>query len=117
MTTICKFCKNEAQYTPLVEMEKLGVEIYFCYPCNTEYLCWKITDYGYSIYTDFKDKTYRWSTDMNNTYGDLYSIDDPGIPGVKKNEGLKMIKSFKGDLPDITPSNINEKLSVYLWFI
>ena len=120
MTKTCKFCKNEAPYTPLLDMEKFGVKIYFCYPCNTEYLVWSSLDndfYGCSIYTEFKNKTYRWSTDNKNTYADLIVIDVPGIQGIKKNEGLKIIKYFNHDLPDITPSNINEKLSVYLWFI
>ena len=115
----CSFCNQDAKYTPLKEMSYHGVGIYFCYTCNTEYLYYQSGDLAStSIYTEISGKMYRWTiTSMNSCH--LWQIKTPGIPGVKKNEGLFLIKNFSSNdaLPNITPQNINEKIKTWLVFL
>lgn len=117
---LCKFCQQDVLYRPLEELEHLGVKVYFCYDCSAEYLYWDNANLGSSfattsIYTTYKDKMYRWTTTGNSAH--LWYIKTPGIPGTRKNENLELIKTFNSNLPDITPDNIQDKLSVYLLFL
>ena len=58
---------------------------------------------------------YRWTT--TGTAAHLWYVKTPGIPGVKQNEDLELLKTFKENVPDITPDNFLDKLSVYLLFL
>src|SRR4051812_47571370 len=108
----CTFCLKEAPHSPILEMERHGVEIYFCHECKAEYLYFVGgTLAGTSLYTEINNKTYRWSFNSTGS-AQLWFIKEPGEPGVRKNENLVPIKYFSYDekVPQITPTNINEKL-------
>lgn len=111
----CKFCAAQTDYSPIKEMRSRSIDVFFCDPCQTEYV--KISSmseiWNTSIYIKLNDNTYRWS--VNKYGGQLWRIKNPGIPGQRINEDLYMIKSFSiNDIPDITPSNIMEKIKVWL---
>jgi hypothetical protein len=110
-----------AGYAPLDEMESHGVGVFFCHPCKAEYLYFQSGDLASSsLYTEINGRMYRWTMAYGGC-GMLWFVKEPGIPGKKKNEGLEAVKSFdpdKGDIvPQLTPSNINEKLRTYLVFL
>jgi hypothetical protein len=113
----CRFCQQDVSYAPLDSMEGLGIKVYFCYTCSAEYMYSMHfnTFNSTSIYATFNNKMYRWS--MTGNAAHLWYIKTPGIPGCKENKDLDLIKTFKDNLPDITPDNFIEKLSVYLLFI
>lgn len=117
----CQFCSNMAGYAPLDEMEKHNVGVYYCHTCKAEYLFFRDARMAsVSLYTAIKDKMYRWTVTSVGS-AQLWYVSVPGIPGVKKNEGLVPIKSWdtsRGDtLPQLTPDNINEKLRTWLLFL
>jgi len=104
-------------------MDALSILVFYCDICQAEYLykddTWELLTY--SIYTAIDNKTYRWS--MAGETAQLWFIREPGIPGVKKNKGLHSIQVFGKvtsqlitPIPDITPTNINDKLKIILTF-
>ena len=115
----CKFCCNNAQYSPIDEMIRHGVGVFFCYPCNAEYiyffdgLCAST-----SLYTEINNNTYRY-TITSSGIGALSQIIDPGIPGKRKNGSVKQIKRFESSYTpsDITAQNINDKIRTWLLFV
>lgn len=110
----CKFCKASVSHAPL--QDTYGAQIYFCYPCSTEYIYWDGGKYySASIYVTYRNKMYRWT--MYDDISQLWYVKTPGEPGVRKNENLELMKVFKDNLPDITPNNFLEKLPVYLLFL
>lgn len=114
---ICKFCKNPAKYEPISKIEKYGVTIFFCHTCHAEFLFWPTGSLiNESLYAEINGKMYRLTTTPTIAVS-IWYISEPGIPGKKINEGLKILKTFKGEIPDINPSNIVEKLKTYLIFI
>lgn len=114
----CKFCQQDVLYRPIEELEHLGVKVYFCYDCSAEYLYWGSDSIdSVSIYTTYRERMYRWTVISGGTSAHLWYIKTPGVPGSRKNEDMELIKTFKEDLPIITPDNFIEKLSVYLLFI
>ena len=120
MKTIeCKFCKEEAIYSPIDELKKHAVNIFFCHTCRAEYLVFpdgKIA--STSLYTDINEKMYRWTVASNNK-GTLSLINNPGIPGTRKNGEMISIKSFNDTFKNIniTPDNIKEKIQAWLIFL
>lgn len=114
---VCKFCKCQADHKPLETVQDY-IDIYYCYPCNTEYLFFIESDelWGYSIYTYINNSLYRWS---NSGMGNgIWHIEKPGVPGKSKNEGMTLVKAFRQDpLPDINPENINSKIKTWLPFL
>jgi len=117
----CQFCGRMAGYAPLDEMESHGVGVFFCEPCQAEFLYYQGGDLASSsLYTTVNHRMYRWTV-TSGGHGQIWYVKEPGIPGKKKNEGLEAVKSFdpsKGDIvPQLTPSNINEKLRTWLVFL
>jgi hypothetical protein len=97
-------------------MSRFGVGITFCHTCLAEYMFYRDGHLShYSLYTTIGDRMYRWT--QIKMYGYLRYVAEPGVPGVSPNKGMQMIKSFTVDVPDITPTNINEKLRTYLVFL
>lgn len=115
----CMFCPNMAGYSPLGEMEYFRVSVYFCHNCNAEYLYYRDgTRASHSLYIKIEEKTYRWTVTCAGE-AVLFYVKEPGIPGVKKNEGLTAIMSFNKDdkYPYITPQTIETKIRVWLPFL
>lgn len=118
----CKFCSNMAAYSPLHELDSSinkRIAIYFCVDCKAEYLYWRHNDslYTWSLYTNINDKVYRWSVIQDDDLASLWLVKVPGVPGIQVNKGVSHIKSFDAPLPDITPTNINEKIRTWLVFL
>jgi hypothetical protein len=116
--TFCKFCGKEASYEPLDIEDNIMHDVFFCHHCSVEYIYWNWESghaMHFSIYKTFNNKMYRWSPYGSTAH--LWLIRNPGIPGTKRNENLELIKTFRGNLPNITPDNFVDKLSVYLLFI
>ena len=73
--------------------------------------------WSHSLYVYIDDNLYRWTIPILGG-GHIWFIKFPGIPGIKKNKGLKLIKSFKNEImPEINPQNIMEKIKTYLMFL
>lgn len=114
----CRFCGKDAIYSPLLEAECHGMKIFFCYPCQTEYVYRGSSEryWTSSIYADVNGKKYRWS-DINTNYI-LWHIKDPGVPGVSSNKNLNFVASFsKKDAVGITPTNLADKIKTWLPFL
>jgi len=106
-----------AGYHPLEAMERHNVSVYFCHPCQAEYLFFRDgSRASVSLYTTIKDKMYRWTVTSVGS-AQLWHVKEPGVPGVKVNEGMFTVKSFSGNIPQLTPDNINEKVRTWLLFL
>lgn len=121
ITCVCRFCQKDARYAPIAELDAHGMKVYFCDECSAEYVFYAAGLLShYSLYTTINTKMYRWTRSMSAYSGGrawLRYIETPGIPGAVANKDVSLIKTFFGDVPDITPQNINEKLKTYLVFI
>lgn len=118
----CKFCNNGATFSPLEEMERHGVHVYFCHTCKAEYLYyWDGALASVSIYTEIGAKMYRWTTSHDEVTGTLSYVKNPGVPGSRRNTNLEHLKYFdtrKGDVVhSLTPANVNEKIKTWLLFL
>lgn len=114
----CQFCGKYAQYSPIEDMKKFNAKVYFCYTCSVEYIYWGNGGYtSISIYSTYNNKMYRWSFIASTGEAFLFYVKIPGIPGTRRNDGVELIKSFKSNIPTITPANFVDKLAVYLLFI
>jgi len=119
----CKFCPNMAAHSPLHELSAEAFmqrfSIYFCSNCHAEYIYKKRGPlYSWSLYTTINEKVYRWSLLADHSSATLWLVKVPGVPGIRVNKGMKLIKAFDGDLiPDITPININDKVRTWLVFL
>ena len=126
---ICDFCNKETKYVPLTvgyKSRSLGfttggpkprtIKVHFCSGCQAEYVFWGDNP-SVNLYTTVNGNLYRWSKDtLLGNAGRLWHVKDPGIPGIKQNSNLHMLKSFDVDIPDITPHNVNEKVRfMLLW--
>jgi hypothetical protein len=114
----CQFCGQGAGYAPLPDRDTKGVSIYFCHPCQAEYLVyWDGPQASVSLYTEINGETYRWTSTNANTYT-LNHIIDPGVPGVRGNGDIKLIRYFR-DIPNpnVTPQNVKEKVRTWLVFL
>ena len=119
MSKVCTFCQKDTVYVPLVVTPQTSsnfrrFEVYYCYDCNAEYV---ESTGGVHLYATINNKMYRWSMEEEGTIGRLWSVGEPGIPGAQPNRKMFLIKSFKKDLPVITPQNILEKLKFILVFL
>lgn len=115
MTHICQFCQQPAQDSPIPGTSTNRILLFFCHPCQAEYLVWTSSNKqsSVSLYTTIDNKLYRLTTtDYQST---LSYIQDPGIPGQKRNKNIKTIKCFE-QLEDINPKNINEKIKLFITF-
>lgn len=114
---ICQFCNNKATHQPVPEMEKHGVKVFFCNPCQAEYVLFTDSSLAYtSIYTEINQKLYRWT--ISSISANLYQIGIPGTPGVSTNQNVKHIKHFNiNQISEINPSNIKNKLKLILTFL
>lgn len=118
---ICKFCNQEVKDAPVDEMSKHGIGVFFCHACQAEYLFFRSGHCAsVSLYTNINERCYRWTVTSVDT-AQLWYVKEPGIPGVKKNEGMAPVKSFnkdKGDaIPQLTPANVNGKVRMWLPFL
>ena len=97
-------------------MVNFGIKVYFCHPCQTEYLYFKDnTCISTSIYISLNNKTYRWTRRKQPHLDDqLWYVACPGTPGKQENSGLKLLKSFPKHYTEVTPNNFYEKLSRWL---
>lgn len=113
----CMFCPNMAGYYPLNETSQYGIAVHFCHTCQAEYLFYQSGDKAsVSLYTEINGKTYRWTV-LSSNDATLWWIKEPGIPGQKKNEGLVVVRSFEAPAPQLTPSNVKEKIQLWLPFL
>lgn len=111
---LCGYCKKEAVYSPLKDMEVHEVKVYFCHSCNAEYLFWQDGSLAsQSLYVTINNKMYRW-TEGAGIY-QLWYVKTPGEPGVRINQNMESIKAFRFDnYPVITPENIEQKVKIML---
>jgi hypothetical protein len=124
----CKYCQQEAAYKPIERVEAAKGKIYWCYTCHSEIIHWqrgnRIT---HSLYVTVNGRMFRWTTsDEEPDFASLWRIGKPGVIGESINEDVKCIATF-GDIggplgvsdiiPEITPQNIQDKLSKYLPFL
>ena len=126
---ICKYCQKDAIYVPLtskaltakgagVSSNSRTLIIHFCEDCLAEYVYWSKDGELASLhlYTTINDKMYRWTTYPTRAVAFLSYVEDPGIPGLRPNQKVQTLQKFT-DFPDITPSNINEKVRAWLPFL
>lgn len=113
----CKFCGRGASYAPLAEMDKYGADVYFCHPCQAEYVFWSRTEdfNSVSLYTTLNGKMYRLQYQADNV-AVLSHIKTPGEPGTRVNKDIERIKVFSYH-PEATPENVNEKIKTWLVYI
>jgi hypothetical protein len=117
---ICRFCQQtQAVYSPLEPMESYGCKIFFCHPCQAEYLFYSrdniLTSFvGFSLYATISEKMYRWSVHTNETRATLWWVKTPGIPGTRINRDLISLLQIYDDLPTITPQNIEARIRKWL---
>jgi hypothetical protein len=115
---ICKFCQKTADVAPIKEMTELGGIVFFCHPCQAEYVFFKSgTQASQSLYTTINDKMYRFTTipGIDKIY--LWYVEKPGIPGILKNEKLKLIFSTEISVNNVTPRNINDKVNTWIKYL
>lgn len=115
MNINCQFCYKCTHYKPLKAMKDLGVDVYFCFACNAEYLVWQNSNIGsVSLYTTINEKMYRWT--VAGDRHTLWYVENPGVPGFETNKNLKHILSIdeNSTKPVMTPNNIQEKIRTYL---
>ena len=117
----CSFCQKDTVYVPLLVGPKNTAsnftrkfEVYYCYDCSAEFVN---TTGGVHLYVNINDKMYRWSVEDEGKLGRLWYVGQPGTPGIEPNRKMFLLKTFKEDLPVITPQNIEEKLRFILVFM
>ncbi len=92
-------------------------EVYYCYDCSYEYVLLGSGIENHHLYVTINNRMYRWSVEDEGKLARLWYIGEPGIPGVRANQKLSHIKSFKEYFPEITPQNIERKLRFILLFL
>ena len=120
----CDYCQKDTTYVPLTAKGAGGssnartLRVHFCEDCMAEYVYWsqdgKIAKTY--LYTTINGKMYRWATYPTRAAAFLSYVEEPGIPGVRPNQKVSTLQKFT-DFPDITPSNINEKVRAWLPFL
>ena len=119
----CKFCQSPAIYSPIERMENFGIKVYFCHPCQAEYLYFSRNDIvnekpaSYSLYTTINNKMYRWTT-ISGGGVNVWYVKNPGEPSVSINEGMEFVAHIKEIGPfSVNPQNIMVKLKIWLPFL
>ena len=120
----CQFCQAGASYAPLEELEAYDVKVFFCYPCQAEYLYYKndlLTAASVSLYAEVNHKNYRWTVFNEKQCGTLWWIKAIGIPGVRVNKDLIHLLSFdtrkEEKVPQLTPFDVAERILLWLPFL
>lgn len=110
----CVFCKKDAPHSPLPELEIHSVKVFFCYNCRAEYVYWEDGSIAsQSLYIEINNKMYRWTTGGGTCQ--LWYVKIPGEPGIRANQEMHTIKTFRFDnCPNITPQNIEQKVRTLL---
>lgn len=115
----CQFCRFDAFYSPIKEMEAVNVNVYWCKNCHAEYLQFKDAETisSVSLYTVINTKLYRWTISGDRAF--LWHVREQGIPGIQANRGCKLLLFLKPGhtKPEMTPDNVNLKIRVYLPFL
>jgi hypothetical protein len=119
---LCKFCGGQATYAPLEQMEDFGIKVFFCHPCGAEYLYYSreetpTTYASVSLYTEVKNKMYRWTVFDDGNRSTLWWVKDPGVPGSRINKDLVAILMFSEAMPEVTPQTIQTKVQIWLPFL
>lgn len=109
---ICSFCQTSVPPAPIQSLAAFGIDVYFCYTCNAEYVDYK-NKITVSLYTSIEDKLYRWS--IYDHAHRLYSYKTFGIPGKSVNTGAKLLATLPPS--DIHPHNVRNKIKLFLTFI
>lgn len=118
----CQFCQKDTVYVPLKVSPKHTFQVYWCNDCNAEYLSNEDV-HSIHLYTMVGSRMYRWSINRNDLQieepysGSVWFIGEPGEPGIRPNRKLKLLKTFKDPIPQITPQNIERKLRFILVFL
>jgi hypothetical protein len=120
----CSFCNKNTIYISIPEMEAYNASVYFCNSCVAEYITLSNKQIAHtSLYTIINSKTYRFSISKSLKSNIAY-VEFPGKhtstspPTATLNKGIKYIIFFDiTNKPDITPSNIQNKLQTILNFI
>ncbi len=113
----CLYCRDPATYSPIEGAEKLGIKIYFCYPCQAEftfsedYISWT-----QSLYTTINGKAYRCGGFTGSDTFTIWIIKKPGVPGLFINKDMKCLMTFKEGFSNINPDNVKDKIKTCLMF-
>lgn len=121
---VCNFCQQPTQYAPLPTGSGYGanrikvLRVHFCFECSAEYVFWADDSAlaATHLYATVNDKMYRWSTSPSEKVARLWYVQKPGIPGKQPNEGMVLLKTFE-EFPEITPTNVEEKIRFMLPFL
>lgn len=117
---ICRFCQQPVPYSPIDQASKMGLDIYWCQTCQAEYLYFRDSTFASScsLYTQIKDKTYRWTTTATDR-SILWYVKTPGTPKITINKDCELLYSMgpEDNQPNITPNNIQHKVKTYLIFL
>jgi len=126
MESICKFCNKPASYEPIERMEEFSIKVFFCHPCQAEYLRFYNVfkdelsrTSSVSLYTKINGKTYRWTWQADGN-GQLWHVKNPGTPGRQVNEGMEAIYYVEKENVrglNITPQNIESRVRSWLLFL
>lgn len=118
---LCRFCCQKLRHSHMPELEENDIQIYVCDPCQSEYI---YSNEGalisLSIYTKIKERHYRWtvtSPDQAALWRVSFYPESNSKPAYGQHDYAKMIKSWKQDIPNISPSNIYQKVQTYLIFL
>ena len=117
----CQFCRRKLHYSDLPDLEENDIKICICESCQTEYIYFNNGELvSLSIYTKIKDKYYRWTVTGPNQ-ASLWRVsfypENTLRPAYGRHDYAKMIKSWSRDIPNISPSNIHQKVQTYLIFL
>jgi hypothetical protein len=117
----CKFCNCNATYSPIPAMENYGAKIFFCHPCQAEYIRYTRGSHSkypsVSLYVTIRDKMYRWTDSGEGQFANLWYVKEPGEPGARVNKLMVHLLGVTKDIPELTPLNIESKIRAWLPFL
>lgn len=116
----CKFCQQEMKDVSFTIPGGNGggkhkFDVHYCFDCNYE-RCAIGSTVNHHLYKMINERMYRWSTREEDETGYLWHVGKPGVPGVRLNQDMKLIKFLKKQASLITPENIERKIKMILLF-
>ena len=101
------------EYKPLTLRSSHTFDVHYCYNCNYEV----VKGWGNNLYVSIGNRMYRWSITDEDSVARIWYIGEPGVPGVRANRKMFLVKTFNDHFPQITPQNIEQKLKFMLLFL